>query len=202
MFIEFLLTAILIELTPGPNMAWLALLGASRGRLSALGAVAGIALGLAIAGIAAALGVSALIGTTPWLFQALRWAGSLYLIYLAWDAWQQSTGSKDEKFDQPIFKYFTQGLIGNMLNPKAYLVYAAVLPQFIDSKQAVLMQLATLTVAYVVIATVIHAGIALLSGSFSGFFTQPAKFQVMSRVFAVLLAIVAIWFFFSTGVKS
>jgi threonine/homoserine/homoserine lactone efflux protein len=183
-------------------MAWLALLGASRGRMPALGAVAGIALGLAIAGAAAALGVSALIGTTPWLFLALRWAGALYLAYLAWDAWQQSSSSNDEKFDQSILKYFTQGLVGNMLNPKAYLVYAAVLPQFIVMDQALMPQFAALTSAYVIVATLIHASIALLAGSLSGFFAQPAKFQLMSRLFAVLLAIVAVWFFFATGVKS
>ena len=69
MVLEFLAASLLIELTPGPNMAWLALLGASRGRLAALAAVAGVALGLSVAGTAAALGVSTLIGTTPWLFQ-------------------------------------------------------------------------------------------------------------------------------------
>ena len=50
MVLEFLAASLLIELTPGPNMAWLALLGASRGRLAALAAVAGVALGLSVAG--------------------------------------------------------------------------------------------------------------------------------------------------------
>ena len=202
MFIEFLLTAILIELTPGPNMGWLALLGASRGRVAALGAVAGIALGLAIAGAGAAFGVSALIGNTPWVFQALRWAGALYLLYLSWDAWQQADGIHNGKFNEPIRKYFAQGLVSNILNPKAYLVYAAVLPQFIDMGRELLPQLALLTGAYVAVATIIHAGIALLAGSLSGFFVQPEKFQRMSRLFAALLATVAVWFFYATGVKS
>ena len=48
MVLEFLAASLLIELTPGPNMAWLALLGASRGRLAALAAVAGVALGLSV----------------------------------------------------------------------------------------------------------------------------------------------------------
>jgi threonine/homoserine/homoserine lactone efflux protein len=200
--VEFLLTAILIELTPGPNMAWLALLGASRGSIAALAAVAGIALGLAIAGVAAAFGVSALIGTTPWVFQALRWAGALYLLYLAWDAWHSADGSHVGKFDQPVLRYFNQGLVSNMLNPKAYLVYAAVLPQFIDVHQALLAQLALLTGVYVVVATVIHAGIALLAGSLSGFVVQPARFQKVSRLFAVLLSLVAVWFFYATGARQ
>lgn len=58
---SFLLASILIELTPGPNMTWLAVLGAARGRKIALAAVAGICLGLAVAGIVAGVGLTAVL---------------------------------------------------------------------------------------------------------------------------------------------
>lgn len=199
---EFLVAAILIELTPGPNMAWLALLGASRGRIVALAAVAGVALGLSIAGAAAAFGVSALIGTTPWLFQALRWAGSLYLLYLARDSWRDSTAPQETQFDDPLWRYFGQGLLSNMLNPKAYLVFAAVLPQFVNPAQPLLTQLITLSALYVGVATAVHAAIALLAGSFNRFFADQSRARILGRVFAVLLAAVAIWFFYATEMKS
>jgi threonine/homoserine/homoserine lactone efflux protein len=202
MLLEFLAAAVLIELTPGPNMAWLALLGASRGRVAALAAVAGVAFGLSIAGAAAALGVSALIGTTPWLFQALRWAGSLYLLYLAWDSWRDSMVPLESQFNEPLRRYFGQGLLSNMLNPKAYLVFAAVLPQFVNPTQTLLSQLITLSAIYVGVATAIHAAIALLAGSFNRFFADQARARILGRVFAVLLAAVAIWFFYATKVKS
>ena len=89
--LAFLLASLLIELTPGPNMTWLAALGASRGRTAALAAVAGIALGLAFAGAVAGIGLSALIASQPWLIDGLRWAGALYLLYLAYDAWRGRT---------------------------------------------------------------------------------------------------------------
>jgi threonine/homoserine/homoserine lactone efflux protein len=202
MVLEFLAASLLIELTPGPNMAWLALLGASRGRLAALAAVAGVALGLSVAGTAAALGVSTLIGTTPWLFQGLRWAGSLYLLYLAWDSWRDSTAPLNTKFEEPLLRYFSQGLLSNMLNPKAYLVFAAVLPQFVDPAQPLLAQLATLTALYVGVATAVHAAIALLAGSFTRFFVDPVWSRRLGRIFSVLLAAVAVWFFFATELKS
>ena len=202
MLLEFLAAAVLIELTPGPNMAWLALLGASRGRVAALAAVAGVALGLSIAGAAAAFGVSALIGTTPWLFQALRWAGSLYLLYLAWDSWRDSTAPLETQFDEPLRRYFGQGLLSNMLNPKAYLVFAAVLPQFVNPAQPLLTQLITLSALYVGVATAVHAAIALLAGSFNRFFADQSRARILGRVFAVLLAAVAIWFFNATEMKS
>ena len=202
MLLEFLAAAVLIELTPGPNMAWLALLGASRGRVAALAAVAGVTLGLSIAGAAAAFGVSALIGTTPWLFQALRWAGSLYLLYLAWDSWRDSTAPLKAQFDEPLRRYFGQGLLSNMLNPKAYLVFAAVLPQFVNPAQPLLTQLITLSALYVGVATVIHAAIALLAASFNRFFADQARARILGRVFALLLTAVAIWFFYATEMKS
>jgi threonine/homoserine/homoserine lactone efflux protein len=199
---EFLVAAILIGLTPGPNLARLALLGASRGRVAALATVASVALGLSIAGAAAAFGASALSRTTPWLFQALRWLGSLYLLYLAWDSWRDSIAPQETQFDEPLRRYFSQGLLSNTFNPKAYLVFAAVLPQFVNSAQPLLTQLITLSALYVSVATVIHAAISLLAGSFNRFFADRAQARMLGRIFSLLLAAVANWFFYTTQAKS
>jgi threonine/homoserine/homoserine lactone efflux protein len=198
----FLLAALLIELTPGPNMAWLALLGAARGRKAALAAVAGIALGLSIAGIAASLGLSALIGTTPWLFQALRWAGAAYLLYLAYDAWRDSSAPPALEDDGSLSRHFGQGLVSNILNPKAYLFYASVLPQFIDTSLPLLAQLLTFSALYVAVATLVHGAIALVSGSLNPLFADRRRARILGRVFAVLLAAVAAWFFIATGIPK
>jgi threonine/homoserine/homoserine lactone efflux protein len=196
---EFIIAATLIELTPGPNMAWLALLGASRGRTPALAAVAGIALGLSIAGAVAAVGVTALLTRQPWMFDALRIAGALYLLYLAYDALRSARLAPPEKPGQSLPRYFTQGLVSNILNPKAYLFYAAVVPQFADPAQPLMPQLALLSMAYVAIATLIHGAIAMFSGAFQAFFAQPAWHRAISRVFAGALVAVAVWFYVSTG---
>jgi threonine/homoserine/homoserine lactone efflux protein len=199
---EFAVAAILIELTPGPNMAWLALLAVSRGRLAGLAAVMGVALGLSFAGATAAFGVSALIATTPWMFQLLRWAGALYLLYLAWDAWRSTATAADGgEFAEPRLRYFSQGLVSNMMNPKAYLVYAAILPNFMTPGQALLPQLATLTTFYVVVATFIHAAIVLLAGSLNILLSDPGRIRTLGRAFAIALVGIAIWFFYSTGAE-
>ena len=109
---------------------------------------------------------------------------------------------QDTQFEEPLLRYFSQGLLSNMLNPKAYLVFAAVLPQFVDPAQPLLAQLITLTALYVGVATAVHAAIALLAGSFTRFFADPVWSRRLGRIFAVLLAAVAIWFFFATELKS
>lgn len=200
MILEFLIAAIIIELTPGPNMTWLALLAASRGKVAGLLAVAGIALGLTIAGAIAAFGFSKIIETNPNIFLILRWAGTLYILYLAFGALNFSSEVKNKKFEATSLRYFFQGLLINILNPKAYLFYAAVLPKFIDSSKNIFLQLITLTIIYIIVATLIHAIIAILAGKFTNFLTDSKRTKILGRSFAILLALVAIWFFYTTKI--
>ena len=197
---SFVLASILIELTPGPNMTWLAVLGASRGRATALAAVAGIALGLAAAAVVAGLGLAAILQASPFLFDVLRWTGTLYLLYLAWDAWQDSNAELTHT-DATRTAAFRQGLISNILNPKAYLFYAAVLPQFISGGMPLAAEIALLSAVFVAIATTIHGGIAILSGSLATFLSTSPHAMTIRRVLALLIASAAIWFFVSTKVQ-
>jgi threonine/homoserine/homoserine lactone efflux protein len=197
---SFLLASTLIELTPGPNMTWLAVLGAARGRKIALAAVAGICLGLAIAGLVAGIGLTAVLTQWPVLFQALRWIGTLYLFYLAWEAWTTAE-DQDKPTDGGVAKAFEQGLISNILNPKAYLFYAAVLPQFISGELSVFTEVSMLTAIYVAVATTIHAAIAILSGSLANFLDTSPKAVTIRKSLAILIAIAAVWFFYSTQLR-
>ncbi len=196
--LPFILTTILIELTPGPNMTWLAVLGATRGRSAALAAVAGICIGLSFAGIVAGIGLSTLLGTFPYLFNGLRWAGTLYLFYLAYDAWQDSA-VLHRHADQPSSVYFMQGLVTNALNPKAYLFYAAILPQFLKEGQNAISQVISLTTIYVLVATIIHTVIALMSGGIAEWLERSPRAVTFRKALAIAVALAAVWFFISTG---
>jgi threonine/homoserine/homoserine lactone efflux protein len=88
----FALTALIIEITPGPNMGYLAVLSLSRGWQAGAAAVTGVAIGHAVYGVAAALGVAALIDASPLLYEILRWAGVAYMLWLAWETWSSDTG--------------------------------------------------------------------------------------------------------------
>ncbi|MBG1230926.1 LysE family translocator [Aestuariivirga litoralis] len=192
----FLLASLLIELTPGPNMTWLAVVGARHGRRAALAAVAGVCLGLGLAGLVAGFGLTVLFNTFPSLLTALRVAGTLYLLYLAYDAW---IDADDEDVAAASYRtYFSQGFVSNALNPKAYLFYAAILPQFL-SPDAGWPQIAWLTALYVAVATGVHTAIALASGSLAGWLKHSPQAVILRRVLAALIGLAAIWFFISTG---
>lgn len=115
--LAFILTCLVIELTPGPNMAYLAVLGVSIGRRAGFAATLGIALGLLIVGLAAALGLAVVIANSRLLYEALRWAGALYLFWLAWEAWRREDTLPDTAAAGDS-KYFLRGLVTNLLNPR------------------------------------------------------------------------------------
>ena len=195
---SFLLTSFLIELTPGPNMTYLALVAANDGRRAGFATVAGVALGLAIVGIVAALGVAEIVQASEPLYQALRWAGGVFLLYLAWEGWTSGTDVVSP-VKRHAGRYFMRGLMTNLLNPKAAAFYVAVLPTFIDGLRPALPQTLTLTASYVAVATIVHAGIVALAGALEPVLNDPRRERLARRVLSALLAGVAVWFAWSTA---
>ncbi|MFT6669293.1 MAG: threonine/homoserine/homoserine lactone efflux protein [Afipia broomeae] len=200
--LAFALTCLVIEITPGPNMAYLAALSLSQGVRAGIAAVAGIALGLAIYGVAASLGLSAIIDNSRFLYETLRWGGVAYLLWLAWEAWTAEREVSPETVDGGISPWtaFRRGLITNLLNPKAAVFYVAVLPDFVQiEKGAVAEQTLMLSAIYVGIATSIHLVIVLLASRLQRVIATAEQRRTVRRVLAVLLAAIAIWFAFSTS---
>lgn len=195
--LQFALTSLLIELTPGPNMMYLALVAAQSGRRAGYAAVAGVALGLAVVGVAAALGLSAVLTASPASFALLRWGGIAYLLYLAWDAWRDGTRPIDEPSKLQT-RFFGRGLVTNLLNPKAMVFYVAVLPTFIDQAGRLLEQSLVLTAVYVSVATGVHGGIVALAGSLHTRLISDKMRKILGAVFAVALVAVAAWLAWST----
>lgn len=199
----FVLTALVIEMTPGPNMAYLATLSLSQGIRAGLAAVIGVALGLSVYGVAAALGLSAIIDNSPLLYEVLRWGGVAYLLWLAWEAWASEAETAPETADDLNARpwiAFRRGLITNLLNPKAAVFYVAVLPDFVQlGKGSVATQTLMLSAIYVGIATAIHLVIVFLAGRLQGVIATPDKRRTIRRTLALLLAAIAIWFAFSTA---
>lgn len=201
MLLSFVLTCLIIESTPGPNMAYLAILSAGNGRKAAFSAVAGVAAGLLIIGIAAALGIGAIIANSPVAWQTLRWCGVFYMLWLAWDGWNTTSETSPDKnlANENRSRFFWRGFTTNMLNPKAAVFYIAILPGFVSDSSAASTQIFILTLVYVAVATAVHATIVALAGSAQVFLNDPRRILVTRRILSLLLAAVAIWFAISTG---
>lgn len=199
--LAFAVTALIVELTPGPNMTYLAALSLSKGARAGLAAVTGVALGLSLSGIAAALGLAAIIDSSRFLYEALRWGGVAYLLWLAWEGWaeEKQGGTSEEDSDALPRRALTRSLIVNLLNPKAAIFYVAVLPEFVQPERgSLLSQTAILSAIYVAIATAVHLTIVLLAGSLQSTIESPDKRRWIRKSLALALAGIAIWFAIST----
>lgn len=195
----FAVTSTLIELTPGPNMIWLAIVAATEGRRPGYAAVAGVALGLSLVGLAAAFGLAAVISGSALLYQLLRWGGVVYLLWLAWDGWRGS--ATDEALAPPgssNLLYFRRGLLTNLLNPKAAVFFIAVLPGFLPAGAVVLKETLALSMIYVAVATAIHAAIVTAAGAARYWLDDPVRERRLRRGLSLALTLVALWFAWKT----
>ena len=196
--VAFILTSFIIEMTPGPNMAYLAVLGASRGRLAGFSAVLGIAVGLALLGIAVGLGGGSLVLNNRVVYESLRWAGALYLCWLAFDSWREARKPIEAVPVSPShFIHFRRGFVTNLLNPKAAVFFIAVLPEFTQGPAPSARELALLVSVYVGIATLVHGLVVVLAGGLQMFFAAPQRRKMAGNIFAVLLLAIAVWLFVS-----
>ncbi|CAA2143889.1 LysE family translocator [Hyphomicrobium sp. ghe19] len=201
--LAFMWLSFIVELTPGPNMTYLAVLALAAGRRAGFAAVAGVASGLLLIGLLAALGVAALISESRMLYEFFRWAGALYMFWLAYDIWRGDPTEAEGEAAQPTpDRYFFRGLLTNVLNPKAAVFYIAVLPQFIDASRDLLPQTISLTLAYVAVATIVHGGIVALASRARPLLQNADRMQMVRRVLAIGLLLVALWLLWSTRASN
>lgn len=189
---EFLIASLFIELTPGPNMAYLAAVGLRQGRRAGYFAVVGIGLGHVVVGVITSIGLSQLIIQVPSLYTALRWSGVVYLCYLAWEAWQNADDQGGD-VAQSGRDYMVKGFVTNILNPKLYIFYISVLPTFVDLKSNIATQIATLTMIYVFTATAVHFSIVAAAGVLQPFFVEGKIRTYSAKLFALALLMIAAW---------
>ena len=196
--LAFSLTCLLVELTPGPNMTYLALISMQKGRRAGFAAAIGVAIGLAGAGLAAGLGLSEIISASPLLYQALRWAGVVYFFYLAWESWH--TDTKFESTDIGTgHAFFLRGLVANLLSPKAFVFFAIVLPPFMNPTAPPERQALILSASYILIASTIHVLIITLAGTLRPIIANRGLMATTGKGFAFALAGVGLWIAWSTA---
>src|SRR5687768_12528011 len=134
----FAAAALVMVLTPGPNMIYLVSRSICQGRAAGVISLFGVIAGFVVHMLAAAIGLTALFLTIPLGYQILKWAGAAYLGWLAWQAVKPGATSPFEPQQLPADsprKLFAMGFLTNLLNPKVAVFYMALFPQFIDPER-------------------------------------------------------------------
>ncbi|MBP0617718.1 LysE family translocator [Jiella mangrovi] len=193
----FALISLGMVLTPGPNMVYLISRSICQGQVAGLISLGGVVLGFVFYMVCAAFGITALLLAVPYAYDAIRFAGALYLLWLAWQAVRPGGRSpfqvKNLPEDSPR-KLFLIGFLTNLLNPKIAVMYLSLLPQFIDpASGSVLAQSLVLGATQIVISMSVNAMIAISAGSIAVFLIRRPSFAVVQRwVMGTVLAALAV----------
>ncbi len=194
----FLLAMAIVELTPGPNMGWLATLSAQSGRRIGLMAVAGVTLGLFIQLLAAATGVSAMLANVPSLYELLRWGGVLFMLYLAWEAYADTGSASAARISGR--NGFVRGVVANVLNPKALVFYLLIVGQFADPLTGpVWRQILMLGLIHLGVSILVHSLIVLLGARLGKHLDTWRTSPIARLTFSLLLVGIAVWIAISTA---
>jgi threonine/homoserine/homoserine lactone efflux protein len=195
--IGFALVSFGLALTPGPNMIYLISRSITQGPAAGIVSLGGVALGFVFYMLCAAFGITALLFAVPYAYDALRFAGCAYLLWMAWQAIKPNGRSpfqvKELAVDGPR-KLFAMGLVTNLLNPKIAMLYLALLPQFIDpAGGSVLTQSLALGSIQIVISISVNATIALSAGAIALFLsTRPVWMRAQRYLMGTVLAGLAV----------
>lgn len=197
----FLLAMVLIELTPGPNMGYLALVSTARGRMAGLLTVVGITIGLSLYLAVSIYGLTRTPLGSPTVLWALKWAGVGYMFWLAIEGLlPQRPGSAAV----PIIPFGSgrqvlRGIVANVLNPKAALFYVVILPGFIHAGFAsARVQMIILGGTHILISVAVHLSIVFGTDGAAAHLSVPAR-KTLRRGLALGLAAAAVWVAFTPG---
>src|SRR5262245_44275848 len=153
-----------LNLTPGPDMLYVIARSVSQGRAAGIASALGIAGGCVIHTLTVAFGLSQLLAAVPAAFDAVKYVGAAYLVYLGIRQVRARSNALEPERLGPdsIAAVFRQGVTTNVLNPKVALFFLAFLPQFADPRRgSVVAQIVLLGILFNVSGTLVNAGVAL-----------------------------------------
>lgn len=193
LYLSYVLACILIAVVPGPTVTLIVANSLRHGARAGLLNVAGTQLGLAIMTGVVVLGLASIIETMGVWFDWVRLLGAAYLVWLGWKL-LRSTGALAETGPAPKPRggFFWQGFLVIMSNPKALLLFGALIPQFVDPDGAYVWQVVLLGATFMAVASIFDSLCALLLGRAGAMLSQK-RVRLVSRLSGAFLIGGGIW---------
>jgi threonine/homoserine/homoserine lactone efflux protein len=182
----FALAALVMVLTPGPNMVYLVSRSLCQGHKAGVISLLGVAAGFLVHMFIAAAGITAIFMAIPLAYETLRWLGAAYLLWLAWQALRPGSGGSPFEprtlaADSPL-KLFAMGFLTNALNPKIAVFYLSVFPQFLHPEHgSMLAQSIELGLVQVAISFGVNLVLILTAARLAAWFAKNPLWLVAQR---------------------
>ncbi|WP_353118249.1 LysE family translocator [Myroides odoratus] len=194
----FALAALILAITPGPNMVYLISRTLSQGQKAGLISLLGVIIGFLFHIVLVSFGLTAVLFTIPYAYTVLKWTGALYLVYLAFQALKPNGKNifaveETLKVDAPG-KLFSIGFLTNVLNPKVAVFYLSLFPQFIKPAYgSIFFQSLTLGTTQLVISFLTNLLIILFAAKLASFFQkQPFWLKIQKWFMGSILLFLAV----------
>lgn len=193
----FGLAALVLVLTPGPNMIYCISRTLSQGRGAGLISLGGVVLGFVVHLLAAAFGLTALLLAVPLAFDAIRAAGAAYLLWLAWQVVKPNGTLPFQTRDLPQDRprtLFLMGFMTNLLNPKVAMFYLSFFPQFLHPERGqLLLQSLSLGAIQIATSTAVNALLICFAAVIAGLLhSRPGWMQAQRYVMGTVLGLLAL----------
>lgn len=179
--LEFLVTSIVIVLIPGTGVLYTVATGLFIGKRASLFAAIGCTFGIIPSLLASVFGLAAVFHTSALAFQAVKYVGAAYLIYLAWSLWRSSSSLTLEysQTKSGFAAIVMKGFLMNILNPKLSIFFLAFLPQFVPSDASQpLINMLLLGIIFMLMTLGVFVIYGIMASSFSEFVVRSEKMSL------------------------
>ena len=188
MSVEFLVTSLIVIISPGTGVLYTLAAGLSRGPRASIVAAFGCTLGIVPHMAAAIMGLAALLHTSALAFQTLKYLGVAYLLYMAWNALREQGALRVEKQagTRSVRQVIITAILINILNPKLSIFFFAFLPQFVSvAEPHPLSRMFELSTVFMLLTFAVFIGYGLLAASIrEHVISRPRVLTWMRRTFA------------------
>lgn len=183
----FVVTVFFVSATPGPNMLLAMSHGIRFGLAGALPTLAGLLVALALIMAGSVAGLGAVLATSELLFSIVKYAGAAYLVWLGYQAWRAPVAEQGSNDDAVVAgesshgQRFRTGFLVAMSNPKAFVFFTALFPQFMRADVPQLPQLVALSATFFVIEVSWQLVYAFGGARLKHWLTSPRRLRLMNR---------------------
>ena len=194
MLLSFIISSILLAISPGPDNIYIATLTSRSGKISGFSFMMGLLIGCFIHTILLAFGLNAMIIQVDFIFNLIKYFGALYLIYLSIEVYKSDDlFKKNNKLSNSdsILINLKKGIMMNLLNPKVFLFFALFFPNFLFSETiSFKIQIIIMGLIFIIITLFVFGIIILFSNLIFNNFSQKSKFKLYAKFFNILVLIV------------
>ena len=182
--LQFIITSLIVVLIPGTGVVYTVSTGLTQGKKASMYVALGCTLGIVPHLLATILGLAALMHTSAVAFQILKWAGVVYLFYVAWGTWRDKSAFQldDNPSKTHALGLISKAILMNVLNPKLTIFFLAFLPQFIPANSThVLAPMLLLSAIFMLMTLAVFVVYGLLAHTFRHYVVESARVQTFLR---------------------